>query len=206
MGLTQVSDKDGSNSNSISKAIDMLSRLLSQKRMELSIEDRNAVEEEIHGVRCRALQETPELISDSLQEFRRELDSFSSSTRNIYDRIVARVSTHRLPISENQNKHYAIEDDGFRLRFLRCELFDAKKAVERFLEYLNLVEELWGFEIVSRRLVVKEDFNKDEIKFLRDGYIQLLPFRDRSGRRIVVMSDDPLIEDYTHVRRETRVC
>jgi len=200
------SDQDGSNSDALSKMIDMLSRLLSQARMKLSIENRNAVEEEIHGVHCRALQETPELIHDSLQKFRGELDSYSGSTRDIYDRIVARVAEHRRSMPENQSKHYAIEDEDFHLRFLRCTLFDAKKAVERFLWYLKLVDELWGFGIVSRRLVIREDFTKAELKHLRDGFIQLLPFRDRSGRRVVVLSDDPSIEDYTHVPRTTRVC
>lgn len=177
--------------NPLSKVIDMLSRIVSQERLKLSIDVRNAVEEEIHGVRCRALEETPELIQNSLLQFSMELDAVSNSTRDIYDRIVASVAERQLPAME----HYATQDEEFRMRFLRCELFDVKKAVVRFLNYLNFVNELWGFEIVSRRLVVKEDFTKGEMRYLRKGYIQLLPFRDRSGRRVVVLSDDPLDSD-----------
>ncbi len=187
---SDLTDADSRKNNPLSKVIDMLSRVLSQERLKLPIGVRSAVEEEIHGVRCRALEETPELIHTSLVQFRMELDAVSNSTRDIYDRIVSRVAERPLP-----EKHYATEDEEFRMRFLRCELFDAKKAVVRFLSYLNLVNELWGFEIVSRRLVIKEDFTKGEIKHLRKGYIQLLPFRDRSGRRLVVYTDDPSDSD-----------
>ena len=230
-------DNDGLNNNNnnndpLSAVISMLSRVLSQERLKLSISDRNAVEEEIHGVRCMAVEETPDLIRDSLQNFQKELLAVPKSTRVVYDRIVSSVKEYRrleekLKIHNHDNstkmgiawnipkqeqelqdsstlaKHYAIEDDDFRIRFLRCELFDVKKAVERFLNYLILVDELWGFEVVSRRLVVKEDFTKNELQYLRKGFIQLLPFRDRSGRRVVALSDDP--SETVKVSRNTRV-
>lgn len=207
---------NNNNNNVLSSVIDKLSRIQSQVRMNQSIAERNAIDEEIHGVRCMAPEETPELIQESLQKFRKELNAVKSGKRDIYDRIVKSVQNRRRLEQQRQThspqfqqqrhhstptKHYAIEDDDFRIRFLRCELFHIPKAVERFLNYLNLVHKLWGFDIVSRRLIVQSDFTKSEIKHLRKGYLQLLPFRDRSGRRVVVLLGNP--SDRDEVSRNT---
>ena len=48
--------------------------LLSNELMRLSISDRNAIQEEIHGVRCLAPEETPELLQSSLCQLALELD------------------------------------------------------------------------------------------------------------------------------------
>ena len=196
----------------LSTVFGVLSRISSKQLLKLSFFDRIAVEEEIHGVGCMAVNESSELIEQSLQEFRTEIESASKRKRKIFDGIVSKVEEQRRrkeqrkhrfstypplhpsyvpePAAVPQTKHYAIEDNGFRLRFLRCEHFDAKKAVVRFLNYLDLMHELWGMNIVSQRLVHIEDFSRKEYKFLRKGYIQLLPFRDRSGRRVIVISSN----------------
>jgi hypothetical protein len=206
---------------------DKLAGLLSQERLKMPIMTRNAVEEEIHGVRCRAIEENPILVKRALKDFRRELKKAPDNKRRIYEMIESSVAERRReelqqrnanmigqhfdmyqppsPLLYNREKNYVTEDDNFRLRFLRCDLFDVKKAVERFLNYLNLANELWGFDIVSRRLVRREDFSKAEYKVLRKGYLQLLPFRDRSGRRVIVLSDDPSDPDFTKIDRKTRV-
>ena len=177
--------------------------LLSREMLKMSIVDRTDIQEEIHGVRCLSpLTESPEFLKISLQEFQQELDSLSSSKKNTYDEIVLAhmASRRKLQQQQQQNqssqtqtshkKHYAIEDENFRLRFLRAELFVAKSAVVRFVNYLNFVHEMWGFEIVSQRQIRFKDFTKQELKFLKKGYFQLLPFRDRSGRRVVVILGD----------------
>ena len=49
--------------------------ILSMERLKLSLDDRNAIEEEIHGVRCRAVEETVEFNQQSLQAFQNKLQS-----------------------------------------------------------------------------------------------------------------------------------
>ena len=46
---------------------------LNEELLKLSYIERNAIYEEIHGVRCLAVQETPELVGRSLREFDKEL-------------------------------------------------------------------------------------------------------------------------------------
>ena len=186
--------------------------VLSQELMKMSIVDRNAILEEIHGVRCLAIQETPELIRKSLQEFRRELDKETGSNSNNNDLSSKSLAYHLLLNQQQQLKrqgnrenkaadsstttktkhrsdpgyNYAIDNDNFRLRFLRCELFDVQKAVRRFYNYLDYAYEYWG-EVALKRPIRFTDFTKAELKLFRKGFFQLLPFRDSCGRRVMVV-------------------
>ena len=153
--------------------------LLSRELLKLSLSDRTAIHEEIHGVRCMAVNETPELINEALVEFQTELDRMPYDQKQAYEEC-----RFRGVIYEDES-HYALRDDNFRLRFLRAELFDATKAAVRFTKYLDVVNTYWGTDIVLKRLIRFSDFNKNETQMFRKGYFQVLPFRDRSGRRIV---------------------
>ena len=123
-------------------------------------------------------------------KFKKNLDALPDFKKKTYLQIVS-VAEEERRLQEQQKiprtKHYAVDDEDFRLRFLRAELFDSKRAVLRFVNYFEFVHEFWGFEIVSKRQVRLSDFSKEELKFLKKGYFQLLPFRDRSGRRVVVI-------------------
>ena len=157
--------------------------LLSRELLKLSLNDRTAIHEEIHGVRCLAVQETPELIVAALIEFQTELDRIPPKDKRVYEECKMRM----LLFPDEEQTCYVLHDDDFRLRFLRCELFDTVKATLRFVNYLDFVHERWGPEIALKRLVQFSDFSKSELKLIRKGYFQVLPFRDRSGRRVVTI-------------------
>jgi hypothetical protein len=53
----------------IPKQIKNDKKKLSKEILKININDRNAINEEIHGVKCLAINETPQLINDSLKEF-----------------------------------------------------------------------------------------------------------------------------------------
>lgn len=208
---------------------DEVENLLTQELLKLSTNDRNAMHEEIHGVGCLAIPETPELLSKSLQEFQQEIDRTEKhdsflSKKKAYNMILLRrekemernnriqqnhqwleseVNADRPSMASSiaavslatmeqttcvyTNNHYALDDDDFRLRFLRVELFDVPKAVTRFLNYLNFVHEFWG-EIALERPVYMKDVLKDKglRSYLKKGFHQVLPFPDRSGRKVRV--------------------
>ena len=155
-----------------SKAVD---DLLSKELLELSLKDRNAIQEEIHGVRCLAPEETPELLRFSLQRLALVL---------VDDEILpphkkqAYLRSQELP-------HTYINGNDFRLRFLRLALFDVVQAAKRIVLFLEVGFLLFG-DLLLQRPVRLSDFNKKELQYIRNGHIQFLPFRDRSGRRIVV--------------------
>ena len=148
--------------------------LLSRELMGLSLNDRNAINEEIHGVNCRSPEETPELLERSLNLLDFELNHGLTPEESFAYR-----ESQQLP-------HTIVNTLDFRLRFLRCELFDAKKAAKRMAFILNTTLELFGPYSLERHVRLN-DFTKQELKYMRKGRFQWLPFRDRSGRRIIVM-------------------
>ncbi|VEU39634.1 unnamed protein product [Pseudo-nitzschia multistriata] len=183
---------NSSNSNlSLSRGSDELSEMLCNQLTNMNFSERNAIQEEIHGARCMAVEETPALIRRSLNEFESELynGDETGGSRHVYRRILKRHLERIEAASKDTSivhpSNYAIDDEDFRLRFLRCEMFDASRAAQRFCNYLDLAYELFG-DIVLERMVLIKDFEKSEINIFRKGYWQLMPFRDSSGRRVFV--------------------
>jgi len=197
---------------------------LGKALLKLSLSDREAIREEIHGVRTMAVEETPELLENALKEFQKEIDlternevfpGFEKKTYNLIlrcrseeierNKAILRgkqqlnITKQKRAGSEADDEtipkpsyiytenHYAIDDGKFRLRFLRVELFDVPKAVTRFLRYLNFTYEFWGTIALERPIHVTDLLNnKEDRTYLKKGYHQIIPFRDRSGRKVVV--------------------
>ncbi|KAG7373943.1 hypothetical protein IV203_013038 [Nitzschia inconspicua] len=159
--------------------------LLSRELRQLSFHKRSVIQEEIHGVRDAAINETPETVQEALREMSHELDN-------------------ELPVSEKTaylhakslNASYVTGSD-FQLRFLRSTLFDAAHAARKLVGFLDLLLEYYGI-VALQRPIRLSDLGKDAMDVLRAGQtMQMLPFRDRSGRRIVtVVGDFGLHYDY----------
>lgn len=227
-------DQTGHNPN-------VVEELLTKEMLQLSFKDRNAIQEEIHGVKCLAVKETPELIEQSLEELTHEIDkNIPDSQKRAYLKSLERnnnkinnnqqnnqrnkqkqqetnatvspteigssserTSSTQSSSSPQQSKQSKqspknnssgngnintssyIHEKDFKLRFLRCEFFDAKKAAKRMCTYLDLMVELFG-EYALDRPISLSDFTKEELRHMRKGMIQTLPYRDRSGRRIMI--------------------
>jgi len=149
--------------------------LLSKELLELSLKDRTAIQEEIHGVKCLAPEETPELLEASLLELDLALEN---------DDLIPPFKKQAYRRSQKLRKTH-VNDKSFRLRFLRMTLFDVEKAAEKIVNFLDISLDLFGGFALERAIRLS-DFDNRELKYLREGEIQLLPFRDRSGRRILV--------------------
>jgi len=150
---------------------------MSEALFNLSVKDRNAIEEEVHGVSCMAPDETPEFLDDALEKFHLELTRIDR--KPAYDRAQELMEEN----PPGQPRSY-IHAKGYKLRFLRCELFDARKAAKRYIKYLDVIFELHG-DVALKRPIRMTDLNREEMSFLRKGINQVLPVRDRSGRRIM---------------------
>jgi hypothetical protein len=74
--------------------------------------------------------------------------------------------------------------DEYRLRFLRTTLFDVQKAALRYCKWLDLLVDYFG-EIVLTRPPYLTDLDEASCRYLKEGRVQVLPSRDRSGRRIL---------------------
>lgn len=170
--------------------------VLSKELLQLSVEDRNHLQEEIHGVRCMAPEETPRLVEDSLRKLAIEIDeNIPDSKKRAY-----------IYSQQRQASREFVNSREFRLRFLRCELFDYKKAAERMMRVCNSLLDLFGRYALERPIRLS-DFSNAELKVFRKGRQQILPFRDRSGRRIAVMfpGAESLKEDTVNNHRRQNV-
>ncbi len=196
-----------------------INKLISQELLKLDYSERNSIIEEIHGVKCLAVEETPEFLTASLNAFQLRLDSLLPSQKEVYDTIVRLRNQENPSTTSNsptltsatqwgdipapQVSPYSFVDDGnFRLRFLRCELFNTEKAVLRFLNYLETSHQFFG-EAALSRVVRIGDLPKSQIRLLRKGHVQLLPYRDRAGRCVVIslgsMGGDPDLMEWVRV-------
>ena len=158
--------------------------ILSKDLLELSFKDRNDIQEEIHGVHCIAPKENPELMHKSLIELAWELDNDNIVPAHPKRGYKKGLEIQQRLQTERANKQLYVFGDDFRLRFLRVELFDVKKAARRILVFLDLLLDLFG-DYALERPIRLSDFSEQEIEFVKRGFIQFMPFRDRSGRRIV---------------------
>jgi hypothetical protein len=160
---------------------DQVEQLISKELLEMSVTNRNGFEDEIHGVRCIAPEETPDLLKTSLQGMMHELDNVIP-----LDKKGAYLRAKKFPQSY-------INQDDFRLMFLRCELFDVPKAAIRMVVFLDMLVDLFG-EYALERPIRLGDFSKKELVEFRKGRFQLSPDRDRggagSGRRIIFVFPD----------------
>lgn len=182
----------------------LLDDLIAQDFTKLSFQDRNAISEEMHGVTSLSPEETPELLVDAIQRLSIELDKIqqkpaydrsqqwnSISPINGIDCAQSIYCYNKQTLAAGTHSTYVNTLD-FRLRFLRAELFDAKNAAIRMVKYLDTIMDLYeGNEELLRRPIALSDLkNKEEKECLKLGNHQLLPFRDRSGRRVIAMVPD----------------
>jgi len=150
--------------------------LLSKELLQLKVKDRNDLQEEIHGVRCLAPEETPRFVEDSLRKLATELDEvIPDSQKRAY------LQSQQRPASAAY-----VNSREFRLLFLRCELFDCHKAAERMARVCDCLLNLFGRYALERPIKLS-DFTNAELKVIRKGRFQIMPFRDRSGRRITIL-------------------
>jgi len=154
-----------------------IDQILSRELNNLDVRDRESISEEVHGVRCVALPETAEMLTESLSRLSEELDAIY--VKPAFDR--------SQKLGHDASGTYVNTKD-FRLRFLRCELFDAKKAAIRLVSFLDFLMDIFeGNEELLLRPMRLLDFTPHELAILKAGNFQLLPYRDRSGRRILTV-------------------
>ena len=160
---------------SLPNAVDAL---LSKDLHQLSLTDRNAIGEEVHGVSLLTPEETPQFLEKSLVRLSEELDRIPNEKLSK----ASYLRSQLLPWTY-------VNSRDFRLRFLRSDLFDAKKAAHRIVMFLDIASELFGPDVLQRPIQMK-DFPKGEEQLFRIGNVQVLPFRDRSGRPIFAWVGD----------------
>eukprot|EP00532_Pseudo-nitzschia_australis_P002961 CAMPEP_0168198778 /NCGR_PEP_ID=MMETSP0139_2-20121125/22003_1 /TAXON_ID=44445 /ORGANISM="Pseudo-nitzschia australis, Strain 10249 10 AB" /LENGTH=732 /DNA_ID=CAMNT_0008123587 /DNA_START=252 /DNA_END=2447 /DNA_ORIENTATION=+ len=173
-----------------------MEKIWAKELYEMDPKEREDISNEIHGVQSsRAIQETPEIISEGIQSLRDYIDQTLDDELDNGDSIVPPVTkdAYKRGISfesvgekGNGEVHY-IRTKMFLLKFLRASHFDIEKAALRYFRCLDLTYGLFG-DVALKRPLMLSDLTKRELRYLKKGQMQLLPSRDRAGRRIFAFS------------------
>lgn len=150
-----------------------VSSIINKEMLKYDVTERNAIYEEVHGVGNLCPDESqPGMVENALNDLVYELDAIPAHQKREYTQSLS------MP-------HSYIHTRDFRMRFLRADLFDAKRAANRLVTCLQTMCFLYGPYALERPIRLS-DFSKRELKVFNAGRIQLLPYRDRGGRRVVV--------------------
>jgi hypothetical protein len=139
--------------------------LIAKQMTRLSIEDREKVYHDLHGI-SDEVEETHMMIMSSLVELEAEL------------RCIANKGAYETALS--MNPEY-VQHPDFRLMFLRADRFDAKQAALRLARHFQAKLDLFGRDKLAKD-IVQDDLDIDDMEALYSGFTQHLPFRDRAGR------------------------
>jgi hypothetical protein len=150
-----------------------MEKMLAQEVHNLSLQERNRVFEEVHGV-AEPLEEDPEFVAQRLSEFDRHLSTIRN--KPAYD------------LALQQSPEY-VNDRNFRLAFLRSTEFDGNKAAQKFVNHFDFKMEIFGREKVAKNITFG-DLDENDLMYLRNGPIQILPAIDRAGRPIFFLQPD----------------
>eukprot|EP00934_Nitzschia_sp_Nitz4_P001878 Nitzschia sp. Nitz4//scaffold72_size95085//15730//17157//NITZ4_004746-RA/size95085-processed-gene-0.80-mRNA-1//1//CDS//3329557333//1878//frame0 len=145
--------------------------MLAAEMSALSTEDREQIYFDIHGVSDK-VQETEDLLRNSLGQ----MDEMLSKPL---------PNNQAFLLALAQNPVY-VNDIEFRLRFLRANRFDVPGAVQRYLKYYELKQELFGNAYLTKD-ITQADLDEDDLGALHNTIGYALPGRDPAGRFVIVL-------------------
>jgi hypothetical protein len=144
----------------------------------MSVEERERILHDVHGVEDEA--ETPDLIKDSLEALNASIEA-TKQTANADAYLLAESICPAF-----------VQNDKFRLLFLRSMRFDVEKATVSLFSHFEKKQELFGLDTLCEDISL-DDLNEDDMRTLKNGQTQLLPDRDRSGRAIFFQAHSHMV-------------
>ena len=129
------------------------SKLLAEAIHNLTLQEREKVYEDIHGV-SEIIEETSDLIGQSLVDLDNELLSLNSNNNNNKEEMFAYNKALAM------SKDY-VTDSTFRLSFLRAERFNCNKAASRIVRHFELKLKVFGEEKLTKPIRLS-DLNDKE--------------------------------------------
>lgn len=168
-----VEDPDPSSADSLI-AHDMASS--SQKDLQQAYYD-------VHGISSEEeLIETPELIDTSLAQFDLEIKRLSNRNQAYLQ-------------AESMNQDY-VQNQDFRLMFLRADRFHINDAANRFLRHFQVKLDLFGTDKLTLD-ITQDDLDSDSLDALYSSSTQLAPMPDRGGRAVAIWNGNGMQNSFT---------
>ena len=166
---TKNSEEDATDDNLVSQ--------MAKEMSELSIEERNTMHEEIHGI-VNMESENSDLVEEKLQELDIELDLLLCACANPNER-------YGYDRSLQIDPSYATSK-AFRLMFLRGCSMDVEYTAKRILTHFQWKLRLFGDNEILGRNVRLSDLSHDDMHVLQTGAVLFLPGTDMAGRKVTM--------------------
>jgi hypothetical protein len=127
--------------------------LLVKEMNRLSVKERTLIQEEIHGAKSLAPEESTLMVQQSLKAIQDAIDDIPvkvayDQALDLYSKQQEQQQTSLL--DNNVNRGCYVCDLDLRIRFLRYEFWDPVLAARRFIKYLDLLLEYIGPEALMR--------------------------------------------------------
>jgi hypothetical protein len=151
--------------------------LVAQELNQLSIQERETVYEDLHGVSMVIDESDLTLVNRRLNEMNAELEKIPRERKSAY--LVA------LEECGQPGKDFCA-DQSLHKMFLRADRRDAQKAAARFVAWMDWKLKLFGRDILCQRHVTLNDLDKDGRAMVQSGRFRVLPKRDTSGRTVLL--------------------
>ena len=148
--------------------LDDFDQFLANAMTNLSLQKREQVYNEIHGV-SKDVVETQEFIESKLHELQIEINQIAE--KGAFHMALTMAPSH-------------VQDRTFRLMFLRSLAFDTKATAKRLVQHFEVKLRLFGPEKLGKTIEL-EDLDEDDLELLHSGCYHALPSTDRSGRTIL---------------------
>jgi hypothetical protein len=160
--------------------------LFAQELNKLSMQERDEVLQDIHGV-SDVMNEEPAFVRKQFQQLEDELSRISDKEAYLQAKLL--------------HEEY-VTNQKFLLMFLRADAFQVKLAAARIVAFFQAKLDLFGPDKLGRDITLS-DLNEDDIRCLESGYAQVLPERDRAGRAIFSLM--PMIRAHRCIENKVSV-
>jgi hypothetical protein len=145
--------------------------LIAKELTQLSIQERNEVLHDLHCV-SGIVEETSSFLNEHLDLLENEISKIPKESKLAYEHAQSVFPAF-------------VQDQAFRLMFLRAVRFEAPEAAWRIVKFFELKRQLFGPHNLATKICLS-DLDQDTMACLSTGYIQLLSGRDRAGRAVIM--------------------
>eukprot|EP00538_Stauroneis_constricta_P011131 CAMPEP_0119546596 /NCGR_PEP_ID=MMETSP1352-20130426/946_1 /TAXON_ID=265584 /ORGANISM="Stauroneis constricta, Strain CCMP1120" /LENGTH=663 /DNA_ID=CAMNT_0007591315 /DNA_START=83 /DNA_END=2074 /DNA_ORIENTATION=- len=148
--------------------VDEYQNLLAKALQSMSLKERERAYEDLHGV-LPTPSEGDDSTTKQLQQMQSCIDSMKSKMA---------YNTAR-----QQNEAY-VTNPQFMYKFLCAEEYDTEEAAKRYIRHYDAKQKFWGASLLTCDITLAEVSSIVKETMSRCASMQLLPFRDTSGRLI----------------------
>jgi hypothetical protein len=187
------------------------SDVIAQALSQLSLQQRDAVYADIHGIVDANIAEDPQHVAQCLALLEHELTLLTSNNMECaYQKALLIEQDQRAAVTGSAGYSAStkrttaaatialegaagscsyVQGDDFRLMFLRADEWNVKLAAKRMIGFLELKLKLFGMEKLCRDIVLDDlkEGDDGDWNYVKCGYFQQIPLKDRSGRTILMV-------------------